>query len=98
MFIALITFLNNPIFLLVAALTEFSRGFWYGVVVTLLFGFIVTLLVRFWKKVSIFFKSTRVPATNPGPSPLQRMMGCVMALLIVLILLLIAAYLLGVVF
>ena len=91
-------FLNIVLFLSIDTLDDFSEGFWYGVVVTLTLSFIVFVFGRYWKKVMAIFKPTRVPATNPGPSPIQKMMGCVVSLIIVVILVLVTAYLLQFIF
>lgn len=90
--------LNQIFFLSVAALNDFSEGFWYGVGVTLTVGLIIFLLAKFWGKISVIFKSTKVPATNLGPSPLQKLGGCVVSLLILVVLIVIAAYFLQFVF
>lgn len=98
MFIVFLKSLTQPFFLPAAQLDDFSKGFWYGVGVTIMVGIIVLLLGKFWKKVSAFFKPTRVPATNPGPSPVKKMTGCLMSALLLAALIVMTVFFLRTVF
>jgi hypothetical protein len=97
MIVVITKIFNSIILLTIAALSDFSKGFWYGVIVTLTLSFIISLVGRYWKKISAIFKATRVPATNPGPSPIQKMGGCILSLAILVLLILVAAVILQVV-
>jgi hypothetical protein len=95
---AVIPCLTIKFLLSAALLDEFSEGFWYGVIVTLIIGGFIFLLSKFWKSVRRFFTPTRVPATNPGPSPVKNMGGCLVSALFMLGVAVIAAFFIQYVF
>jgi len=85
MFVVTTTSLHQISPITILFLNEFSQGFWYGVIVTLVFGVFFYVLGKFWKKIQAFFKPTKVPATNSGASPAKTMNGCIVASPILLI-------------
>jgi len=69
---------NQSYLLAISALTEFSEGFWWGVIVFLVLGFGFFLLNNTWKKIRAFFQPSQVAVTKPGDSPANRMSGCIL--------------------
>ncbi len=69
MFSAVITYLNVKFLLSAAMLDDFSEGFWYGVIVTLISGGFLFVLFKFWKSVTAFFYPDSCTRYKPWPKP-----------------------------
>lgn len=59
----------------------FTRGFFWGLVVALAVGTLSRLALYVYAPIKVFFKPTQRPATQPGPSPYSRLIGCFGSLL-----------------
>ena len=69
---------------------SFRTGFCWGLGLALGIGTFSRLLLYFSSPIIAFFKPTSKPAMNPGPSPFNKLMGClkqvfILVLLIVLV-------------
>jgi hypothetical protein len=63
--------------------SEFWIGFAAGLLVAFVIGFISQHILIFFGPVLSFFKKTKSPATNQGPSPADVFVGCVLRLIVV---------------
>jgi hypothetical protein len=59
----------------------FTRGFFWGLFVALVVGTVFRYYLYFVGKIQLFFKPTQRPATTPGPSPFDTLLGCTGAIL-----------------
>lgn len=85
----IIDILNNAVWQRLWTDEAFAEGFTWALVLTLGVGtfsrFALFYLNKIMNPIRAFFKATREPATNPGPSAADRFWGCLGSILLVIL-------------
>jgi hypothetical protein len=71
----------NPFLARLADDSSFRSGCLWGLFIALFIGLVSRQLLYWWNRVLQFFRPTKKPATDPGPSPSKTYAGAVFSFL-----------------